>query len=96
MPFSKSGGTASSEARYVAKVIAARSMGREIEWESPHTVCYSVVNTEPREAIMVDAHYAYDGQNFAFDQVKMINDRSDAQYLATLAWARAHYHEKFM
>ncbi|MCZ6553718.1 MAG: FAD/NAD(P)-binding oxidoreductase, partial [SAR324 cluster bacterium] len=96
MPFSKSGGTASSEARYVAKVIAARSTGRDVEWESPHTVCYSVVNTEPREAIMVDAHYAYDGQSFGFDKVKMINDRSNAQYEATLAWARAHYHEKFM
>jgi sulfide dehydrogenase [flavocytochrome c] flavoprotein subunit len=48
MPFSKSGNTANSEAKFVARVIAARASGKDIEWESPNTVCYSAVATDPR------------------------------------------------
>jgi len=95
MAFSKSGGTASSEGRFVAKVIAARAGGKGVAWESPHTICYSVVNAEPLEAITVDAHYAHDGERFVFDKVKMINARDTVQGQATLEWARGHYRDKF-
>ncbi|HHJ36127.1 MAG TPA: twin-arginine translocation signal domain-containing protein, partial [Gammaproteobacteria bacterium] len=42
-PFSKSGNTANSEARYVAEVISAHAEGKEIEWRSPQTMCFSGV-----------------------------------------------------
>ncbi|NIR60158.1 MAG: NAD(P)/FAD-dependent oxidoreductase, partial [Gammaproteobacteria bacterium] len=60
MPYSKSGNTANSEAHYVAKVIAARANDEEIEWRSPQTICYSVVDGDPMRAIMVKTKYAYD------------------------------------
>jgi NADH dehydrogenase FAD-containing subunit len=96
MPFSKSGNTARSEGQYVAKVIAAHAKGKTVQWVSPQTVCYSVVQAQPMEAIMVDAKYSYDGKSFAFADVKMIEKRSEAQGKATLEWARGHYRDMFL
>jgi NADH dehydrogenase FAD-containing subunit len=95
MPFSKSGNTARSEGKYVAKVIAGRANDRQVAWESPHTICYSVVSAEPMQAIMVDAYYAHDGTNFGFDRVNMVQERDEALALATLEWARGHYRDMF-
>jgi sulfide dehydrogenase [flavocytochrome c] flavoprotein subunit len=55
--YSKSGSTAQAEARFVAKVIVERTKGNEIEWESPYTSCYSMVNAEPAEAIYFGSEY---------------------------------------
>lgn len=98
MPFSKSGNTANSEAKFVARVIIARVNGRLIPgWESPNTVCFSMVNGDPLEAISVDAHYAYNPKekSFSFDQVKMFEKRDAARGQATLDWARALYRDMF-
>ena len=98
MPFSKSGNTANSEAKIIARVIAARSQGREPkQWQSPHTVCYSMVNMEPMEAISVDAYYKYDTKenSFAFDRVKLFEKRSAARGQATLEWAEGLYRDMF-
>lgn len=98
MPFSKSGNTANSEAKFVAQIIAARAKGKPApKWQSPNTVCYSVVNGDPMEAISVDAHYAYNpkDKSFAFDQVKMFEKRDTARGAATLDWARGLYRDMF-
>lgn len=98
MPFSKSGNTANSEAKFVAQIIVARANGKPVpKWESPNTVCYSVVNGDPLEAISVDAHYAYNPKDktFAFDKVKMFEKRDAARGEATLDWARALYRDMF-
>jgi NADPH-dependent 2,4-dienoyl-CoA reductase/sulfur reductase-like enzyme len=55
--YSKSGSTAQAEARYVAKVITARAKGEEVEWESPYTSCFSMVNADPMEAIYFGSQY---------------------------------------
>ena len=97
MPFSKSGNTANSEAKNIAKVIAARSMGKDVkEWVSPHTICYSVVQLDPMEAISVDAYYKHnpDG-SFAFDRVKLFEKRTQARGQATLEWAEGLYRDMF-
>lgn len=98
MPFSKSGNTSNSEAKIIAKVIAARAQGKDVkQWVSPHTVCYSAVNMDPMEAISVDAYYAYNpkGQSFAFDKVKLFEKRSTARGQATLEWAEGLYRDMF-
>lgn len=97
MPFSKSANTANSEGQYVAKVLAAHAQGKKINWESPHTTCYSVVNASPMEAISVDAAYAYDAKNksFGFTDVKMLEDRDTAKGRATLEWAEGLYRDMF-
>jgi NADPH-dependent 2,4-dienoyl-CoA reductase/sulfur reductase-like enzyme len=98
MPFSKSGNTANSEAKIVSQIIAARAAGKPApEWVSPNTVCFSVVNGDPLEAISVDAHYAYNptDKSFAFDQVKMFEKRDAARGAATLDWAKGLYRDMF-
>lgn len=97
MPFSKSGNTANSEAKYVARVIAARAEGREIDWESPNTICHSAVAIKPLRSISVDAHYKYNpaDQSFAFDKVKMFQTWSKASGQANLEWARGLYRDMF-
>jgi NADH dehydrogenase FAD-containing subunit len=98
MPFSKSGNTANSEAKFVAQIIAARAKGKPAPaWKSPNTVCFSMVNGDPMESISVDAHYAYNAKDksFAFDQVKMFEKRDAARGAATLDWARGLYRDMF-
>ena len=55
--WSKSGSTAQGEAKHIAKVIVARHLGKEAEWESPYTSCYSMVNADPPEAIYFGSEY---------------------------------------
>ncbi len=97
MPYSKSGNTANSEAKFVAKVIAARARGKEINWESPHTVCYSGVAIDPLRSISVDAHYKYNAKDksFAFDKVQMFEKWDAARGQANLEWARGLYRDMF-
>jgi sulfide dehydrogenase [flavocytochrome c] flavoprotein subunit len=93
MPFSKSGNTSNSEAHYVAKVIAAHEAGKDIDWVSPQTICYSVVNGKPEEAIMVKAKY--DRKTFGFTDVQLDNKRSTALGKATHEWGAGLYRDMF-
>jgi sulfide dehydrogenase [flavocytochrome c] flavoprotein subunit len=93
MPFSKSGNTSNSEAHYVAKVIAAHAAGKDIDWVSPQTICYSMVNGKPEEAIMVKAKY--DRKTFGFTDVQLDNKRSTALGKATLEWGAGLYRDMF-
>jgi sulfide dehydrogenase [flavocytochrome c] flavoprotein subunit len=91
MPFSKSGNTANSEAHYVAKVIAAHEAGKQIDWRSPQTICYSMVNGEPEEAIVVKAKY--ERKNFGFTDVELDNTRSTALGKAAHEWGAGLYRD---
>ena len=93
MPFSKSGNTANSEAHYVAKVIAAHEAGKDIDWVSPQTICYSMVNGTPEEAIVVKAKYAKEG--FGFTDVEVDNTRSASLGKATHEWGAGLYRDMF-
>ncbi len=93
MPFSKSANTANTEAQFVARLIAAREAGKEIAWESPHTLCYPMVDANPAQAIMVQTRYAK--QDFAFTDVKIDNNRSAANAKAGLAWGEGLYRNLF-
>jgi hypothetical protein len=93
MPFSKSGNTANSEGHFVAKLIAAVEAGKDIDWESPQTICYSIVNGAPEEAIYVKAYY--DKDNFGFTDVELDNTRSAASAAATHEWGAGLYRDMF-
>jgi sulfide dehydrogenase [flavocytochrome c] flavoprotein subunit len=93
MPFSKSGNTANSEAHYVAKVIAAHEAGKDIDWVSPQTICYSMVNGTPEEAIVVKAKYAKKG--FGFTDVELDNTRSGPLGKAAHEWGAGLYRDMF-
>lgn len=97
MPFSKSGNTSNTEAKIVARMIAAHAAGKEIAWESPRTICYSMVGAAPQESIMVDAKYAHDGtgHGWHFTDVTMINDRSEDLARANIEWGKGLYRDMF-
>lgn len=98
-PYSKSANTSNTEAHYVAKVLAARAQGKEISWVTPETICYSVVNAFPMEAISVKAHYVYDAGKDAITgfspDTKTFEDRDAAKGQATLEWAKGLYRDMF-
>lgn len=91
MPYSKSGNTANSEGHFVAQVIANRAKGKETQWISPHTICFSMVEYEPIESIYVSAHYAYDKSagTFKFANVVLSEKWSRALGEGNLAWGNS-------
>jgi NADPH-dependent 2,4-dienoyl-CoA reductase/sulfur reductase-like enzyme len=96
-PFSKGGHTAHSEARYVAEVVAAHALDREVSWRSPQTMCFSAVDINPLEAMSVITYYRYDRQSghFAFDRTHLV-ERWDVQGgQASLAWAEGMFDDMF-
>ncbi|GAB4438203.1 MAG: FAD-dependent oxidoreductase [Rhodocyclaceae bacterium] len=98
-PYSKSANTANTEGKYVAKVLAARAQGKEITWYSPRTVCYSMVNANPPEAISVDAGYVLNKEGTAIGgfspDTKLFEKRDAAKGRGTLEWARGMYRAMF-
>ncbi len=97
MPFSKSGGTARSEGMYIAELIAARSLGKDIPWRSPHTICYSMVSTDPNQAVMVEGKYQFEkltGQWAHFENYA-INERNEILGNEAIDWAFEHFHDLF-
>ncbi len=96
-PFSKSGNTASSEARYVAEVIAAHANGKEIDWRSPQTMCFSGVRIDPLESMSIIAFYQYDqvDKTFAFDRVHLMEQWNARAGQAGLAWAEGLFRDMF-
>jgi NADH dehydrogenase FAD-containing subunit len=97
-PFSKSANTANTEGKYVAKVLAARAQGKDIDWYSPETICFSMVNASPLEAISVDAGYVYDpvkGFGFNMATIKMDEKRDPAKGRACIEWAKGMYRDLF-
>ncbi|MBH89495.1 MAG: hypothetical protein CMF71_04595 [Magnetovibrio sp.] len=97
MPFSKSGNTARTEGMYLAKLIAARSKGQEISWKSPRTICYSMVNTKPNEAIMVDGKYKFNRVSNQWEHFEnfAVNERDKVLGKRTFEWAEQHFTDMF-
>lgn len=96
-PFSKGGHTAHSEAQYVAEVIAAHALGREVRWRSPQTMCFSAVDINPLESMSIITYYRFDRQSgqFAFDRTHLV-ERWDSQGgQASLAWAEGMFDDLF-
>ena len=97
MPFSKSGNTARTEGMYLAELVAARAHGQEISWKSPHTVCYSMVNIQPNEAIMVDGKYQIDKASSQWKHFEnfAVNKRDKELGKKTFEWAEQHFLDMF-
>jgi NADH dehydrogenase FAD-containing subunit len=99
-PYSKSANTSNTEGQFVAKLLAARAQGKEIPWESPETVCYSMTQAFPvPEAIKVDAKYTYDPKADAITgfspDTKTWEVRDEAMGRAYLEWAQGIYRDMF-
>jgi NADH dehydrogenase FAD-containing subunit len=94
VPYPKSGHMANSQGKIVAKVIASRIKGNEYKPTLPDNVCYSMVNGDPQEAIVISVTYELkDGK--IDPKPRVINDRSKALGDATYEWAKAIYRDMF-
>jgi len=96
-PFSKGGHTAHSEAQYVAEVIAAHALGKEVRWRSPQTMCFSAVDINPLQAMSIITFYKFNKHNkeFEFDRTHMMEDWNAEGGQASLAWAEGMYRDMF-
>lgn len=98
MAFPKSAHMANSEAKYVAQVIAAHAAGKEIDWVSPRSVCYSMVSAEPKEAISMRSAFIYDSEKkgFAPSKESGTDEARDAKKGGeALEWAQGIYSDLF-
>jgi sulfide dehydrogenase [flavocytochrome c] flavoprotein subunit len=96
-PFSKGGHTANSEAQYVAEVIAAHALGKDVRWRSPQTMCFSAVDIDPLKAMSIITFYKFNKQTkeFQFDRTHMMEDWNTEGGQASLAWAEGMYRDMF-
>lgn len=98
-PYSKSGNTANTEGKHIARVLAARAQGKALAWESPRTVCFSMVSANPMEAISVDAGYVLNkaGTEVAgfSPDTKLFEKRDAAKGQGALEWTRGLYRDLF-
>lgn len=96
-PFSKGGHTAHSEGKYVAEVIAAHALGKEVAWRSPQTMCFSSVEIDPLQAMSIITYYKFNKQTnvFDFDRTHMIEDWDIQGGQASLAWAEGMFRDMF-
>ncbi|MDD2951340.1 MAG: FAD/NAD(P)-binding oxidoreductase [Sulfuricurvum sp.] len=104
MGFSKSANTANTEARVVAANIVKYMGGQELSqktWTSPHTTCYSAVESDPLRAISVNAGYAYDEtkKSFGFANASTMEKWDSADGLAAgkglIEWGNGLYRDFF-
>ena len=98
MPFSKSASVAISEGRYVAKVITAELKGKSLKWVTPESICYSMVGSHPKEAILSRSLYEYDRdtQQWGFsEESKTYNKRSQEHGKQAYAWGASHLNKIF-
>jgi len=96
-PFSKGGHTANSEAQYVAEVIAAHALGKDVRWRSPQTMCFSAVDIDPLKAMSIITFYKFNKRTkeFQFDRTHMMEDWNTEGGQASLAWAEGMYRDMF-
>lgn len=98
MPFSKSASVAISEGRHIAKVITARLRGKNVQWVTPESVCYSMVNSLPEEAILSRSLYQFNGvtNQWSFKSgSKSYNTRSPVLARETYDWASSQFQNIF-
>lgn len=96
VPYPKSGHMGNSQGKIVAKIIASRIAGKDIKPTLPDNTCYSMVNGEPQEAIVINVTYDYDDKEKKIvPKPKVINERSESLAKATYEWAKSMYKDMF-
>ncbi len=98
--FPKSGHMANSHSKnMLVKALVALMKGKDPKEavKAPDNTCYSMVNGEPQEAIVVSVKYELDKKAGAPKKagVKVINERSSALAKATFEWAKSFYRDMF-
>jgi hypothetical protein len=102
MGFSKSGNTANTEAKYVAHLIARKiNKQPKIAWQSPVTVCISLVSIYPERGIFIHSEYAYNKKSGQFEFATPVTDEiwkaehGEKNAASAYDWAEAMYVDMF-
>lgn len=97
MPFAKGGEVARTEALHLAKRIVAMLHGKTVPWQSPVSICYSVVNDAPVEAVVNRSTYRFDmaTRQFDFAEAASDNTRSATLGRAAIDWGNRHLDDMF-
>jgi NADH dehydrogenase FAD-containing subunit len=102
MGFSKSGNTSNTEAKHVARLIARKiTKHPKIKWESPVTVCISLVSINPERGIFIHSEYAYDKKAGQFKFATPVTDEiwkgkhGEQNAASAYDWAKAMYTDMF-
>ncbi len=98
--FPKSGDMAHNQTKFMlVKAIKALIEGKDpLEYvKAPTNTCYSMVNGDPQEAIVINVLYDIDKQKRAPVKKKasVVNERSTKLARATFEWAKALYRDMF-
>jgi len=102
MGFSKSGNTSNTEAKHVARLIARKINNKpKIKWESPVTVCISLVSVNPERGIFIHSEYAYNEKAKQFEFATPVTDEiwkgkhGEQNAASAYDWAKAMYADMF-
>ncbi len=102
MGFSKSGNTSNTEAKYVARVIVNKiKKHKPIAWESPVTICISLVSIAPERGIFIHSEYRFNKKAGQFEFATPVTDEKwkgehgKANALGAYDWAQAMYIDMF-
>ncbi len=102
MGFSKSGNTSNTEAKYVAKLIAAKiNKQKRPQWESPVTLCISLVSIAPERGIFIHSEYAYSQKTKQFSFATPVTNEiwqgesGERNAQSAYEWAKSLYADMF-
>jgi sulfide dehydrogenase [flavocytochrome c] flavoprotein subunit len=98
MPFSKSASVARGEGSHVAKVIAARTLGKSVPWVTPESVCYSMVDPDAKQAIVSRSYYQFNQATKQWEfapKTASTNDRSEDLGRQTFEWSKRQFKDLF-
>jgi len=102
MGFSKSGNTSNTEAKYVASVIASKIKNEKLpKWQSPVTVCISLVSINPERGIFIHSEYQYDKKRGQFEFATPVTDEiwkgehGETNAAGAYGWAQGMYTDMF-
>jgi hypothetical protein len=101
MGFSKSGNTANTEGKNVAREVAARILGKTHQWESPVTVCVSDISAYPERGIFIHSEYKFNKKAGQFEFATPVTNeiwkgeigKTNAQ--AVYGWAESMFADMF-
>ena len=102
MGFSKSGNTSNTEAKHVARLIARKiKKAPKIKWETPVTLCISLVSIAPERGVFIHSEYAYDAKRKQFEFATPVTDEvwqgkhGETNAQTAYNWADAMYIDMF-
>lgn len=81
----------------VTRLARCRAVGKDVPWQSPVSICYSVVNDAPMKAVVNRSTYRFDTATSQFDFAEAASDNTRPAALgrAAIDWGNRHLDDMF-